>query len=57
MWQNIQMLRFNTGGAMQVTLPELLQLSSSYWKSCTIHAGVKLDIFTHLVETPRPGEQ
>ncbi len=25
---------------------KLLQLSGFYWKSCTLHAGVKLDIFT-----------
>jgi SAM-dependent methyltransferase len=24
----------------------LLQLSGAYWKTCTLHAGVKLDIFT-----------
>ncbi len=27
---------------------ELLDTSSSYWKSCTIHAGVKLELFTQL---------
>ena len=36
-----------------MTLPDLLQQSSSYWKSCTIHAGVKLDVFTPLTEGPR----
>ena len=36
-----------------MTLPELLQLSSSYWSTCTVHAGVKLDVFTHLAEKPR----
>ena len=25
---------------------QILDSSSSYWKSCTIHAGVKLDIFS-----------
>ena len=35
-----------------MTLPELLQLSSSYWQSCTLHAGVKLDVFSHLTENP-----
>lgn len=28
-----------------MNVPELLQLSSSYWNTCTLHAGVKLDIF------------
>lgn len=31
-----------------MNLPELLQLSGSYWNACTLHAGVKLDIFTRL---------
>ncbi|MBF0118828.1 MAG: SAM-dependent methyltransferase [Desulfobacterales bacterium] len=26
--------------------PKLLELSGSYWKTCTLHAGVKLNIFT-----------
>jgi hypothetical protein len=34
-----------------MTLPELLKLSGSYWNSCTLHAGVKLDIFTQLADT------
>ena len=25
---------------------ELLGLSGSYWKACTLHAGVRLDVFT-----------
>ncbi len=29
---------------------KLLQLSGSYWKTCTLHAGVKLDLFTVLGE-------
>lgn len=29
---------------------ELLELSGSYWKTCTLHAGVKLDVFTHIGE-------
>lgn len=33
-------------------LSELLQLSSSYWSTCTLHAGVKLDLFTLLAEAP-----
>ena len=32
------------------TPAELLQLSGGYWSACALHAGVKLDIFTHLVE-------
>jgi len=32
------------------TPPELLKVSSSYWLSCALHAGVKLDIFTPLNE-------
>ncbi|MCP4683514.1 MAG: methyltransferase domain-containing protein [Desulfobacterales bacterium] len=28
------------------TAGELLAMSSSYWQSCTLHAGVKLDLFT-----------
>ncbi|KAB0669859.1 SAM-dependent methyltransferase [Oryzomonas sagensis] len=35
-----------------MTLPELLQLSGSYWSTCTLHAGVKLDVFTHLAGRP-----
>ena len=33
-------------------LPELLQLSGNYWSTCTLHAGVKLDVFTHLADGP-----
>ncbi len=39
-------------GPSSLTLPELLQLSSGYWKSCAIHAGVKLDVFSPLAERP-----
>ncbi|MBW2594115.1 MAG: SAM-dependent methyltransferase, partial [Deltaproteobacteria bacterium] len=31
----------------------LLQLSGSYWETCTLHAGVKLDLFTVLGEKKR----
>ena len=31
---------------------ELLRLSGSYWETCALHAGVKLDLFTHLAESP-----
>lgn len=36
-----------------MNLPELLHLSGSYWNTCTLHAGVKLDIFTHLDGKPQ----
>ncbi|HEY6837903.1 MAG TPA: methyltransferase, partial [Geobacteraceae bacterium] len=29
---------------------ELLQLSGGYWSACALHAGVKLDVFTHLAD-------
>ncbi len=32
---------------------KLLQLSGSYWETCTLHAGVKLDLFTVLGEKKR----
>ena len=35
-----------------MTVSELLQLSGSYWSTCTLHAGVKLDVFTPLAEAP-----
>jgi len=38
-------------------LPELLQLSGNYWSSCTLHAGVKLDVFTHLADGPLSASQ
>lgn len=31
----------------------LLQLSGSYWATCALHAGVKLDLFSHLSARPR----
>ena len=34
------------------TPPELLKMAGSYWSACTLHAGVKLDLFTLLSETP-----
>ncbi len=30
------------------TPADLLQLSGGYWSTCALHAGVKLDVFTHL---------
>jgi precorrin-6B methylase 2 len=34
------------------TPPELLKMAGSYWSACTLHAGVELDLFTLLSETP-----
>ena len=31
---------------------ELLKLSGNYWETCVLHAGVKLDLFSHLVDSP-----
>jgi len=31
---------------------ELLKMSGSYWSACTLHAGVKLGLFTPLSESP-----
>lgn len=39
-----------------MTLPELLQISSQYWNTCTLHAAVKLEIFTCL-DTPKTSDQ
>ncbi len=33
----------------------LLKLSGSYWQTCTLHAAVKLDLFTHMGSEPVPG--
>lgn len=30
------------------TIPDLLQLSGGYWSAGALHAGVRLDVFTHL---------
>ena len=30
----------------------LLKLSGSYWETCALHAGVKLDLFSHLADGP-----
>lgn len=40
-----------------MTLSDLLQLSGSYWSTCTLHAGVKLDVFTHLASEPLTASQ
>lgn len=42
---------------MNSQLSSLLQLSSAYWQSCTLHAGIALDIFSHLAEHPRDAHQ
>ena len=31
----------------------LLQVSGSYWQTCTLHAGVKLDVFSALADAPQ----
>ena len=36
-----------------MNLPDILKTSGSYWNSCTLHAGVKLDVFTKLAEAPQ----
>ncbi len=38
--------------ATAMTVPELLKLASGCWKPCTLHAGVKLDVFSHLAHSP-----
>ncbi|QTA83934.1 O-methyltransferase, family II [Desulfonema limicola] len=35
----------------------LIETSSSYWKSCTIHTGVKLDIFTIIGDSSKSSEE
>ena len=35
----------------------LLKLSGSYWMTCALHAGVKLDIFSHLENGPFTPEE
>ncbi|MBM9536562.1 SAM-dependent methyltransferase [Desulfobulbus alkaliphilus] len=35
-----------------MTVPELLKVASGCWKPCTLHAGVKLDVFSHLAQRP-----
>jgi len=39
--------------ATEWTIADLLQLSGGYWSTCALHAGVKLDIFSVLEDTPR----
>ncbi|MDD2464904.1 MAG: methyltransferase [Desulfobulbus sp.] len=35
-----------------MNLPELLQISGYYWRTCTLHAGVKMDLFSPLAQEP-----
>ncbi len=35
------------------TPEQLLQLSGAYWKTCVLHAAVKLDLFTRIGRTPK----
>ena len=39
------------------TVLELLKLSGEYWSTCTLHAGVRLDLFTPLAEYPHNAVQ
>jgi len=39
------------------TVPDLLKLSGDYWSTCTLHAGVRLDLFTPLAECPHNAAQ
>ena len=34
--------------AQQMSQGNILEMSGNYWKSCTLHAGIRLDIFTAL---------
>jgi SAM-dependent methyltransferase len=38
-------------------VPDLLQLSGGYWGACALHAGVKLDVFSAIAESPLTAEQ
>ncbi|MBE0501850.1 MAG: methyltransferase domain-containing protein [Desulfuromonadales bacterium] len=39
------------------TPPDLLKMSGSYWSACTLHAGVKLDLFTQLSKAPAKADE
>ncbi|NLX19991.1 MAG: SAM-dependent methyltransferase, partial [Desulfobulbus sp.] len=41
---------------MAMTVTQLLKMASGCWKPCTLHAGVKLDIFSHLARNPMTSE-
>jgi SAM-dependent methyltransferase len=36
---------------------KLLEVSGSYWKACTLHAGVKLEIFSLIGDRPRTAQE
>ena len=38
--------------ATEMTVPDLLKLAGDCWQPCTLHAGVKLDVFSHLAHSP-----
>lgn len=38
----------------ELTAGRLLEISGSYWQTCTLHAGVELDLFTLLDGPPQP---
>ncbi len=39
------------------TPTDLLQLSGSYWATCALHAGVKLELFTPLADSARSAKE
>lgn len=41
---------------MTITVTKLLKMASGCWKPCTLHAGVKLDVFSHLTRSPMTAE-
>ena len=36
---------------------QLFKISGSYWQTCTLHAGVRLEIFTVIGENHATGEE
>jgi len=42
--------------AKELSPDEILKLSGSYWETCTLHAGVKLDVFTIIGKDHLKGE-
>ena len=36
---------------------KLLETSGSYWRACTLHAGVKMDVFSHIGDDELMGEE
>ncbi len=41
----------------EITPGQLLNISGSYWQACTLHAGVRLEIFTVIGEDQVTGEE